>query len=326
MKYIIMKKCVIFLLVFVCYVVILHLTNKSYQKDAYTMCENNLYQLSTAYNGDVIDNEKNDTEYFRPSKLPILNNKEFKTNFFASYVKESNNDTLPKYLFEKPEDTLINFFSILRQAANSVKGKITGCGTLGYSKVPYPVAYRFLSSEYQKSLSYEQFLALFQNILHLNLIKLQEVPRDNLYPNELKYFIEFETIEGSETGVGYFAYYYGYIRIKNIDDTYKISHIEFHGEDYLCAPYHGWNYIGEFVVDIKYGNWCSLVAERYETQQNGYIKNICFKGTDNFLYRIEFFQLTNGKDIEIAQYRKSDDGEWKLIKLDPERCLDDNES
>lgn len=67
-----------------------------------------------------------------------------------------------------------------------------------------------------------------------------------------------------------------------------------------------------------------MVEERYETQQDDYIKNIYFKGTDGFQYRIQFFQLTNGKDIEIAQYRKDKNNEWELIKLNPEKCLDNN--
>ncbi len=80
----------------------------------------------------------------------------------------------------------------------------------------------------------------------------------------------------------------------------------------------------EAVVDIKYGGWCSLVKERYPTQQDGFVKRIYFKGTDGNDYMIEFFQLTNDTDIEIAQYKKDASGKWKLIKLDPNKCLEKN--
>ncbi|WP_264170004.1 hypothetical protein [Clostridium estertheticum] len=43
---------------------------------------------------------------------------------------------------------------------------------------------------------------------------------------------------------------------------YKISDVQLFGEDFLCAPYHGWSHNAEYVVDIKYGDWCKPVKER----------------------------------------------------------------
>lgn len=309
MRVFIVKKKYIIIMVFSSFLLLILLSLYDYQK-------NNYSDYSQAIKK---------TEYFRPSKLPILNDREFKSNFFHQfYKKEPNEISLPSYLLKSPEDSIINFFSILSQAANKVKGKGTGCGTLGYSKGPYPVAYNFLSPELQESMSYDDFLALFENILHINLIKLHMVPQDETCPDGQRYFIEFETIEGSEKGIGYFAYYFGYICVKKVNETYKIADISFQGEEYLCAPYHGWHYIAEAAVDIMYGEWCSLVQERYETQQDNYIKNIYFKGTDGYEYLIQFYQLTNGRDIEIAQYRKNIKGEWQLIKINPVDCLDNN--
>lgn len=63
----------------------------------------------------------------------------------------------------------------------------------------------------------------------------------------------------------------------------------------------------------------------YPTEQDGFIKKIYFKGTDGNDYLIVFYHLTNDTDIEIAQYIKSQGkDEWKLIKLDPEKCLEKN--
>lgn len=61
------------------------------------------------------------------------------------------------------------------------------------------------------------------------------------------------------------------------------------------------------------------------TNQKGYIKIVPFYGTDGKDYFIVFFQLTNDTDVEIAQYVRGDDGNWKLIKLDPEECLKEKE-
>jgi hypothetical protein len=271
-----------------------------------------------------VSTEKREGEkYFRPSKLPILNDRKFKSDFFHEFYKKKTSEiTLPNELLQTPEDTIINYFSILKHAANHQEGKSAGCGTLGYSRTPYPVAYNFLTSTYQEQLDYDSYLKSFENILHINLIKVKRVPGDEKHPNDMRYFVEIETIEGSEKDVAYFAYYYGYIYISKEESQYKISDIQFHGENYLCAPYHGWSYIAEAVVDIKYGDWCSLVKERYPTQQEGYVKNIYFKGTDGNDYLFVFFQLTNDTDIEIAQYKKTAEGKWELIRLDPEKCLD----
>lgn len=269
-------------------------------------------------------NEKVDVEkYFRPSKSPVLNDRLLNMNFSDNYYnKELSEIDIPKSLLKTPEDTIINYFSTLRQAANPEKGKYTGCGTLGNAKTPYPTAYQFLSTSYQEQLSYEQYLDTFKNILHINLIKYREIPVYDNNSNMVRYFVEIETIEGSDKGVGYFAYYYGFIDMIEEDGQYKISNIEFIGENYLCAPYHGWDYDAELVVDIKYGGWCSLVKERYPTVQEDYVKKIHFKGTDGNDYLIVFFQLTNDTDVEIAQYRKNNDGNWELIKLDPKKCLE----
>ncbi len=275
----------------------------------------------------AISKSKDIETYFRPSDLPVLNDRNVYSDirFFNEYFQKKESEiVLPKELMESPEETIVNYFSVLREAANWEEGKHAGCGSIGQGNTTYPMAYNFLSASYQNKLSYEQYLASFKNILHTSLIKYKEVPVYDNPSGIIRYFIEIETIGGSEKNIANFTYYYGFVDLVNEDDQYKISNLEFTGEDYLCAPYHGWSYDAEGSVQVRYGGWCKLIKELYPTIQNGYIKHIYFAGTDDIDYLIEFFHLTNDTDIEIAQYRKNKDGDRELIKLNPEKCLKDN--
>lgn len=269
--------------------------------------------------------ERDVEKYFRPSRLSILNDRSFSTDFLWDYhEQEPSTIILPYNLLKTPEDTIINYFSVLRHGENLTEGKSGGCGTVGFSKIPFPTAYAFLTPEYQQKISYNQYLKSFEGIGHTNLIKLRRIPADEKHPNNICYFVEIETIEGSDRNVTYFAYYYGYIYIAKEGNGYKIAHMEFIGEDFLCAPYHGWAHNAEASVDIRYGGWCKMIKDRYPAQQSGYVKKVFFRGTDGNDYFIEFFQLTNDTDVEIAQYKKTAAGKWKLIKLDPHKCLEKN--
>ena len=266
--------------------------------------------------------EEYDEKYFRPSKLPVINTRAIKSDLlWEQKDKVPERILVPEYLRKTPEDTLLNYFSILKHAENLKEGKSGGCGTVGEAKLPYPIAYGFLTSEYKDRLSYSKYLESFEGIGHINLIKLKGVPKDKNQPEYLRFFVELETIEGSSKGVTYFAYYYGYVFIAKEGNGYRIADVQLWGEDFLCAPYHGWAHDAEASVDIRYGEWCKLVKKRHPTKLDGYIKDIFFTGTDGREYLIKFFQLTNGTDIEIAQYRKNSSGFWELIALEPEKCL-----
>ncbi|SHO48675.1 hypothetical protein SAMN02745217_01958 [Anaerocolumna xylanovorans DSM 12503] len=279
------------------------------------------YAAADSYNSGIRTQSEDTETYFRPSKLPVLNTR-FDFQFFRDYMdKKTSEIVLPSSLFSTPEDTILNYFSILREAANLVKGKGAGCGTLGDSVIPYPAAYNFLTKSYQERLTYEQYLKTFENILHISLLKYHNVPLYENRDNILRYFIELETIEGNERNQGSFAYYYGFADLQKENGEYKISNLEFHGEDYLCAPYHGWAYDAEMSVQVRYGGWCDMIEKMYPTKQEGYIKNISFRGKDGKDYLIVFYQLTNDTDIEIAQYRRGETGEWELIKFNPEDCI-----
>jgi hypothetical protein len=274
---------------------------------------------------DKRNDEYNQTEiierYFRPSKLPILNDK-IENSLYDMYGSKKLNLKVPNEFLKTPEDTIINYFSVLREAANPTDESKTGCGSLGDTRGPYPVAYNFLSSSYKKNHSYEEYLKSFENKLHINLIKLNEVPRDENNPEDLKYFVELEIIEGTNEKKGVFAYYYGYMYMTKENGVYKIKDMQYGPENYLCAPYHGWNYDAELVVEIKYKDWCSLVEGDVDVKQDGYEKKVYFKDKSGNEYYVLFYQLTNGYDIKIADYKKNKDGKWELIYFTPENCLE----
>ena len=280
--------------------------------------EKNVEEKEDKYQLDKSMNEK----YFRPSKLIALNDKKESNEIINQFFDKKPSDIiLPKELLKTPQDTVINYFSILREAENLTKDKMGGCGTVGWAKQPYPIAYNFLTTEYKNKVSYNDFLKSFEGIGHINLIKLRNITSELGPLGKIKYFVELETIEGSQKDNTYFAYYYGFITVEEKDKVYKISDMKLYGEDFLCAAYHGWRHNAEAYVDTVYGGWCKLIEKRLPTVQDGYVKNIYVKGTDGKDYRFEFMELTNGTDIEVGQYVKEKDTSWKAIKLDPEKCL-----
>lgn len=257
-------------------------------------------------------------KYFRPSSLLALNLRFTTSEFLQPFVEKTHDQIqVPAEWTKTPVDTLLNYFSILREAEN-LGGR--SCGTVGHARTPFPLAYNFLSKEYQKTLTYEDYFHSFAGIGHTSLIKLCRVPDGK---RGIRFFYEIETIEGfKDMRAEYFGYSYGFIQLVHGHEGYRIADLQQFSEDFLCAPYHLWQHDAESVVDIKFGSWCKLVQKRYPTIKNGYVKYIFFHGTDGADYQFIFFTLTNGTDIEIAQFRKIGDEKWKQVKIEPEEeCL-----
>ncbi|MFS0864873.1 hypothetical protein [Fredinandcohnia sp. 179-A 10B2 NHS] len=258
-------------------------------------------------------------KYFRPSNLPIKNTTVKYSQFFDPYYDKNYKEIiLPSTLTQTPNETVLNYFSILREAENLNKKQLGGCGTVGMAKLPFPIAYNFFTKDYQKRVSYNEYLQSFAGIGHLNLIKMNRLPDEK---GIIPFFIELESIEGSSKGVTYFAYYYGYVSLKRVQNLYKINQMKLYGEDFLCAAYHLWQHDAESVVAIMYGEWCKLIKKQLPTKQDGYVKTIDFIGMDGADYRFIFYQLTNDTDVLISQYKKDSEGNWKSIRIDPTKCL-----
>lgn len=283
-----------------------YLEEPKIEEDIRVENENNIYSLE---------------RFFRPSNMTILNTNR---NILSinDYDKSSSNIKINKELLKTPKDTIINYFSILREAANPLYNTQTGCGTLGDARDPYTLAYNFLSKSYKEKVPYKEYFMSFENQLHINLIKLNEVPPDKNRPNDIKYFVELEVIEGTDKPKGVFAYYYGYIYLEKEDDVYKIKDMMYAPENYLCAPYHGWSWDAKSLVEIEYGGWCSLVDGEVIVKDDGYERKVYFKDKDKNEHYVLFYQLTNGVDIKIADYKKNKDGKWELIYIDTKKCLE----
>lgn len=260
--------------------------------------------------------------FFRPSDMAILNDENINA-LKEFYDKNPYKIDLPSKPFRSGKDTVVNYFNVLREAANPIENNETGCGSLGDCKGPYPVAYNFLSKSYKKKLPYKDFLNSFKNILHINLIKINNVPSDEDKQDLLKYFVELEVIEGSTQNKGLFAYYYGYIYLDKENDGYKIVDMDYSSENYLCAPYHGWAYDAKSFVEIEYGNWCSLIDGDVIVNEDGYEKRAYYKDKDDNEYYVLFYELTNGVDKKMADYKKNKDNKWEVVYINPQKCIED---
>lgn len=261
-------------------------------------------------------------KYFRPSKLPVLNTNKDMDDLIDTYSDKTVNEIIiPKENLKSSEETIINYFSLLREAANPDKKKSAGCGSIGNALAPYKITYNFFTDDYKKNNKFSDYEDSFKNILHINLIKIKEIPTDIEHKDNEKYFYEIETIEGTKSNAAHFAYYYGYAYLVKNEDEYNIADITISAETYLCAPYHGWQYDAKSAVEIKYGDWCKLINGSVQVESDNYIKNVYFEGNDGKNYKIEFFILTNDYDIEVGQYVKDESGNWKNVKINPEDCL-----
>lgn len=248
------------------------------------------------YESDFTDDGRSNAQ-FRPSCLPAINTR--------NVVEPSSQ------LMNTPRDTIINYYSLLREATN-VKG--IGCGTTGTMANSYPIAYQFLSEDLRKKMDIETYMESFGSVSHINLIKLIRIN------NDMNYYVELEYIDPP----GSFSYYSGMIDLIKENGSYKINDIFLEVEEFFCAPYHGWIHNAELKVEAMYGNWCDLIEIKYPTIETPDRKNIQVKGKDHHLYLFTFAKLTNGTDVELGQYKMSDSGKWEPFYIDPYKCLSPN--
>lgn len=248
--------------------------------------------------------------FFRPSQSKVLVN-----TFYYGMFEEKE---LPS--FTKPTDAIYAFFGVLRDAAY-MKDYTIGCGTIGDSIAPYPVAYQLLTKEKQEKMSYEQFLASFNGIGHIDMLHLVELPtwvttsekREQLY-----YMVEVEAIQGRankgdmETAQGFFGYYYGIIGVKKEGmNGYRLDEIYFAPENWLCAPFHGWHYDAPSMIEIVFDTQMTITNVKTLSTDGGeiYQYDTTMNGKH---YQLFFVRLANGYDILVNQYEVTKDGKKEV--------------
>ncbi|HHW45748.1 MAG TPA: hypothetical protein GXX17_02415 [Clostridiales bacterium] len=260
-----------------------------------------------AQNGDYSQ------RYQRPScQKPVEN--PYNYQFFSE-------DPLRLDTLQKPEDAILAYFGILREAAH-MEGYTAGCGSIGDGDIPYPYAYELLSSELKRSLSLNQFKDSFSGIGHITLLKVYPA-----YPPDggSYYMFEIEVIKGSRDSereqdkakATSFAYYYGIVENVFENGGWKLQSINILGEDFLCAPYHGWFYDSQAVMEIVYKENLKIINEITKTERKDDFVYIYAKGNGKD-YRFDFVVLTNGHEVLLNE-NVLDNREYVPVNLLPEQ-------
>ncbi|CUX44523.1 hypothetical protein [Clostridium sp. C105KSO13] len=263
------------------------------------------------------ESKVNSERFQRPSKaLPYPNPYSFK-----DFQKNDEQSPLIGKRFDNPEDLILAYYGILQEASNMI-GYSGGCGSIGWSKVPYPYAYELLTKETQKEMSLNQFIDSFCGIGYTTLLKLIPAYAPSDTPAGIKYYmVEIELITGTKVNDGegqhdgsQFAYYYGLITTEKMPDQgWKIKDIYYIPEDFLCAPMHSWFYLSDAIVQIVYGNNLKLIDRIDKTEQKNDMIYIYASGKEKS-YRFDFVRISNGYDILVHEYIL-DNGSWKETNL-----------
>ncbi len=256
-------------------------------------------QVQSAFN--TYEKEGISERFQRPSKQSA-----FKLKFTAKdFINKLEQPPHIQTIFQTAEDVLQAYYAILKDASN-MAGYYGGCGTVGWSKIPYPYAYELLSKDTRKNMSLEEYIGSFTGIGHITLLKLYPAYQPPNTPANLKYYMgEIEVITGppykgegdNKLQPGYFAYYYGLITTENTpSEGWKIKSIDYVPEDFLCHPMHHWDYDAKFLVGTVYMNWYGLIDEIEKIESDDSVTHVYAVGDGN-KYRFDFVRITNGDDV-----------------------------
>ncbi|QAT42534.1 hypothetical protein EQM06_04470 [Aminipila luticellarii] len=250
---------------------------------------------------------------------------------FQDFRKDNNKLPLISKKFKNPEDLILAYYGILQEASNML-GYSGGCGTIGWSGLPYPYSYELLTGDKQQEMPFDQYVDSFSGIGYTTLLKLLPAYTPADTDHHIKYYmVEIEIITGAkaDTDEGYnqgsqFAYYYGLITVEQTNNEgWKIKNIYYIPEDFLCAPMHSWFYLSDAVVQIVYGENLKRIDKIDSTEQKDHVVRIYASGNGKS-YRFDFVRLTNGYDILLHEYILGNEGwketsllgeEWKDMKL-----------
>lgn len=265
----------------------------------------------------------------RPSKQPALKlkyNIKNSGDFERWYEKDSKVPYTPngfpqKYNFS--EDVVQAYYAILKEGSVMVNYHHGGCGSIGYNGWPFPYAYDLLSKDTKEKISFEEYIESFIGTGHTTLLKLYPAFSPQGTPKNIKYYmVEIEIITGPPVEKGedkvdkpsYFAYYYGIVTTEyDGKEGWKIKSVDYIPEDFLCAPYHGWQWESRFLVEVIYKNWYKLIDKIDKVEKKDSQILVYASGKDNE-YRFDFVRLTNGEDVLLHEYICVN-GKWKEVNI-----------
>ena len=281
------------------------------------MFQSSLHALNESVPAMNQESEVSSERFQRPSKeLPYPNPYSFKT-----FRRADGASPLVTKKFDNPEDLILAYYGVLREASN-MRGYSGGCGTIGWSELPYPYAYELLAKETQEEISLSQFVDSFSGIGYMTLLKLLPTYAPPDTPQGTQYYmVEIEAITGVKTDTNmqgnegsHFSYYYGLITVvETPEEGWKVKDIDYIPEDFLCAPMHSWFYLSDAVVQIVYGNNMKMIDKIDRIEQKDNIISIYASGNGKS-YRFDFVRLTNGYDILLHEYIL-DNGDWQETSL-----------
>ncbi len=264
-----------------------------------------------ALKADAVQEQSTTERFQRPSQKEPLPNP-------YSYNQFEDNSHPP--VMKTPEDPVLAYYGLLEEAANML-GYSGGCGSIGLGTGPYPYAYTLLTPQAQERMSEQEFEQSFRGVGHITLLQMHPLPPPAGAPEEERYYmIEIEVITGPQAKTdrdyiaqSYFAYYDGVATVRRQDGAWAIENIEYYTEDFLCAPYHGWQYDAEAVVGIVYQDNMHLIDRITGQEVVDGVRRITAVGPSG-TYRFDFVRLTNGYDTLIGEYRL-ENGQWTPVQL-----------
>jgi hypothetical protein len=253
----------------------------------------------------------------RPAKQKAL-----KLKYTAkAFIKDIEKYTPIEIKFQSPVDVIHAYYALLKDASN-MAGFTGGCGTIGWSKIPYPYAYDLLTEKSKKKITLEEFINSFKGIGYISLLKLYPAYQPPDTPENIKYYmVEMEVITGAFHKINekmprssYFAYYYGLITTEMTKaEEWKIKSIDYLPEDFLCHPMHHWDYDAKFLVSVVYKEWYGLINKLNKIVEDNSCIYVFAEGKGN-QYRFDFVRLTNGDDVLLHENILKN-GKWTEVNL-----------
>ncbi len=234
----------------------------------------------------------------RPSSQPELT-LQFEYNAGGKGIPE---------VFNNPRELIEAYFSVLSKAEN-MGGCCSGCGATGWAQEPYPLAYKMLSKDLKKSMSFQKYVSSFLGIGNINLLKLYEMNKATIngktYP---RFFVEFETIEKSQDRkLTLFGYYSGELVLQNEGkEGWKIKQIGVSGEDFLCKAYHG-----EHTDALTAAKSSYQISSVYNIKQEGSLTELLGQSKGGRIYKLVFTKLTDGSAYLIRALVQNENGKWE---------------